>query len=253
MADIHPLSIERHGKKQFILHNSWSFVGKQNLSPILCTEFSQVAFEYPIVFSNETENSDQLCPVALLGLQPDTNLFVDPSGRWLGKYIPATFRGYPFKAVRISEEKEEFAFCIDESGGHLVDKGGVPLYQNGKKSQFLTDTFKFVREYQLQVPAVKKFCNLLLSLDLFSMIRIELKDAQSDKVFTVSGLQRIDERKLAELSNEKFQQLRENGMLPLIYAHLLSLGHLKRLVELQEKTVSTVGIDDEKLPDSFTF
>ncbi len=254
MADIYPLTADRHGTKQFVPQTSWSFVQKQNLAPVLCTEFAHVACEYPLVFFQTTKESEQLSPFALFGLQADLNSMVDAQGQWLGKYIPAVFRGYPFMAVKSAEGKDDFVFCIDESAGHLVDKGGQPLFdKSGKKTAFLEKTFNFVREYQQQAPVVTKFCEVLQSFDLFSPLSIELRKDKDNRVVTLAGLFRIDEEKLAAVSVDNFQELRRLGMLPLIYAHLLSLRHLKRLAEMQAVAVRTSAPTEATLPESFSF
>lgn len=251
MAEIHPLSAERHGDKQFLAQKTWSFVAQQQLAPVLCSEFSHAACEYPLVFSGKPE---QLSPCVLLGIQPGINLQVNSQGEWAGQYIPAFFRGYPFVSVKIAEDKDEFAFCIDESGGHLINSGGVSLFtKDGAKSPFLQRTYNFIREYRQQIPAGMKLCKLLQGFGLLAPLNIELRDRKGNRVDKVSELFRVDEKKLAELSGESFLELREAGVLPLIYAQLLSMRHLKRMLELQENVARASAPLEETLPESFSF
>ncbi|MGD1213214.1 MAG: SapC family protein [Candidatus Acidiferrales bacterium] len=47
-------------------------------------------------------------------------MFVGPDGRWLGSYVPAWYRGYPFRLLQ-QEGADEMVLCIDESGKLIVD------------------------------------------------------------------------------------------------------------------------------------
>jgi hypothetical protein len=59
--------------------------------------------------------------VALQGLENGKNLFVAPDGRWLGGYIPAALRGYPFKVLQDNSEPPRHFLCFDEESDLLVD------------------------------------------------------------------------------------------------------------------------------------
>ena len=49
--------------------------------------------------------------------------------------------------------------------------------------------------------------------------------------YRLSGLNVIDETKLRQLDAQTVQQLLKNGLLGLIYAHIMSLGNLGRLAD----------------------
>ena len=56
----------------------------------------------------------------------------------------------------------------------------------------------------------------------------ELKNGPS---FVMNGLMVVDEQKLLALDEPKVIDLFKSGELGLIYAHLISLGNIKRLME----------------------
>ena len=58
--------------------------------------------------------------VGLLSLQPGSNLFVAPGGQWLGAYIPAVWRGYPFRVLP-AEGDESSVLCVDEASEWIVN------------------------------------------------------------------------------------------------------------------------------------
>ena len=55
-----------------------------------------------------------MCPM------PEHNLFVGPDGHWLGGYVPASLRSYPFRVLG-SEGSGQLALCVDEDSGLVVE------------------------------------------------------------------------------------------------------------------------------------
>ncbi|WP_449359356.1 SapC family protein [Alishewanella longhuensis] len=47
----------------------------------------------------------------------------------------------------------------------------------------------------------------------------------------INGIHMVDDQKLNELSDEVFLELRKQGYLTAIYAHLMSLQHTQKLVQ----------------------
>ena len=60
--------------------------------------------------------------VALFGLQNGQNLFVDPQGRWMARYIPARLRSYPF-SLAFREGMPDPLLCVDESSRLIGEVG----------------------------------------------------------------------------------------------------------------------------------
>lgn len=253
MSQIHPISFERHGKKQITPLDTWAFAAAYHLAPLVVSEFPQAAQNFPIVFVKSQPDADALAPFALLGFKQGENLFLTKTNQWRSNYIPAFFRRYPFAMARIDAEKPEFALCVDEESGLIADSGGAPLFDaDGEKSPALEKAFKFTSEYQKLVPMGNMFCALLQELDLFVPLDITLEDG--DKKIKLQGLVRIDEVKLNALKDEDFLKLRTQGVLPLVYAHLLSLAKISELGNLQKRNLPPAQAQPEtKLPDRFSF
>ena len=63
----------------------------------MLAEVGQVGSWMPIAF---IEQAGRFVPMAMMCPMPEHNLFVGPDGQWLGGYVPASLRSYPFRLVR---------------------------------------------------------------------------------------------------------------------------------------------------------
>jgi hypothetical protein len=201
------------------------FAAKTNSVPLLAGEFADAAREYPIAFVNTPTG---LVPAALLGLRENENLFISVDGKWDARYIPAYVRRYPF--VSAQDATGQLLVCIDEAAPCLGSTKGEPLFAGGKPAPQLDHAMQFLQEFQQGVVATEAVTARIEALGL-------LRDADSlarlddGREFRLNGLRVVDEGKLRELDREVVLELFANGALGLIYAHLLSLGNLGRLVD----------------------
>jgi hypothetical protein len=54
-----------------------------------------------------------------------------------------------------------------------------------------------------------------------------------EQPFIYRGFQMVDEEKLRELRGDELRKMNQNGMLPLIYAHLFSLAQMRDVFQRQ--------------------
>ena len=205
----------------------FSFARKTNSVILAGVEFAEAAKEYPIVFA-ATAN-DKIVPVALLGLRNEENLYVDEDGKWDAKYIPAFVRRYPFVLAE-GNKPSELAVCIDEDyAGFQEDEGESLFNEDGTNSPMLDKALKFLGEYQQQYSLTEKFIEALKELDLFQTLnaRIDLTDGRK---FALSNFMVIDEKKLLGLKQKDAFNLFKEGKLAWVYAHLISLSNMSRML-----------------------
>ena len=196
--------------------------------PVLGIEFAEAAKEFPIVFvKNPTK--DEISPMVLLGLQKDENLFVNKEGGWNSRYVPAFVRRYPF--ILADAGGNQLVLCLDENFEGLNTEDGVALFDDGKETEYLKDLIQFVTSFHNDSIATGQFTASLKALDLLEekSLKAELKDGRE---FTINGFYVVNEEKLRSLDSENAQQLFYKGELAWVYAHLISLSNLKRLVDL---------------------
>lgn len=221
-----PVSAERHRGLWVKGGTDFGFAADLNSAPLTIGEMAAAGAEYPVVFVGE-----EPMPVALLGAREAENLFVDPSGAWTGKYIPAFLRRYPFVFATPSDGKT-YTLCIDESfSGCNRDGRGEPLFDaEGGRTRFLENALEFTRVYQAQHEQTLAFGRRLKTLDLFEPMHADFK-LNSGRQMRLTGFKVVSRTKLKALDADTLSELMKSDGLEMIYLHLSSLRHLDVLMD----------------------
>ncbi len=224
-----PLNKTEH--KQLCIEpiDSFAFAGKTNSLYVAAIEFPKAAGEYPVVFG---KTGDTVFPVILLGLQDKQNLFVDKKGRWHATYIPAYVRRYPFILARPEDGNGTYTVCVDLSfpGFNTANEGKRLFDSKGKETSLLQQTLAFLQDYQNSVDMTTAFCDALVKLDLLEPMQASI-EMKSGSKYAIAGFQCVNRSRLKALDKEKISELLKSDQLELIYAHLLSLNNLNRLMQ----------------------
>jgi len=178
----------------------------------------------------EQEGGYQL--VAITSLQPGTNLYVGPDGKWLGAYIPAALRGYPFKLVR-QESSDKSILCIDEASGLVMDNtedGNAFFDDQDEPTQQIKYILNFLSETEANRAVTQGAVNALADAGLIIPWALNLK--QGEEVVPVKGLFHVDEAALNKLDDEDFLAVRKAGGLGVAYAQIVSMNQLAVLEHL---------------------
>jgi ribosomal protein L12E/L44/L45/RPP1/RPP2 len=221
------LNREAHKAKKIAPSNSYAFAGKANSLYLAGVEFIEACKEYPIVFTQVGQG--KIVPVAMMGLREGENLYVGKEGQWNAGYVPAFVRRYPFVLAEL--EGQQMGVCIDEGYSGLNEKEGEALFDSkGNNTPFLQNALDFLNRYQVEYLRTDRFCQRLKDMGLLMEMnaKADLFDGTS---FMVNGLMVVDERKLLQLTDAQALELYRSGELSWIYAHLVSLSNLNRLVD----------------------
>ena len=233
MAELAAITPERHAKKVWKHVTDYAFVAEDSAIPLVGAELGKAALAMPIGLI-KIDAGYQL--VAITSLQPGTNLYVAPDGKWLGGYIPAALRGYPFQLAQ-QEGAGEFILCINESSGLVVedvDDGNAFFDDQDQPTQGIKDILNFLIKIKANRDVTQGAVNALADAGLITPWQINLK--QGEKVVPVKGLYSVDEAALNKLDDEDFLAVRKAGGLAIAYAQLFSMNQLtvlERLGELQ--------------------
>ena len=227
-----PLSVEAHGTLGVdAVSKPYGFVAQTNLVPLTVTEFAPAALSYPVIFIG-----DQKMPVAVMALRGGENLFVSDAGEFRPEaYIPAYVRRYPFVFAN-DEVAKRLILCVDRDAPFIKDGGATPLFVDGKPSPYVEQAMEFCNNFELERQRTDAFVKLLIELDLFDTREAVFTPRNPDG--TTAAPQKIaeyfavSEDKLKALPAKKLAELRDNGALGQIYAHLVSLLGWDRLVAM---------------------
>lgn len=225
-----PLSKEQHGALGVVsVAAPFAFAADTHVAPLTVTEFGLAALSYPVIFVGESYQ-----PVAVLGLNQGQNLFIGDDGAWdYDAYVPGYVRRYPFV---LAEDKtaDRMIVCIDRNAPMLSDKPEMPFFDKGEPTDLTKNAIEFCNNFETERRRTESFVQLLRDNDLLATREATYTPQNADG--TPGAPQRIaeyfavSEEKLNALPADKLVELRNNGALPQIYAHLVSLSGWDRLI-----------------------
>lgn len=228
-ASLEPLAAERHAKLGFRRRRDFHFAAKMHAAPLAVEEFARAHFHYPVVFTR----GDPVLPVALLGMSPEQNDFVDDAGKWTeGVYIPSYLRRYPFALARESEGSDRMLLCADITAPNFDESAGPAeekLFEGEEASGYGKSILDFCQKYEEAMARTRRTCAALNDLDLFEDAVVTLQRPDGKRV-RVDGFRIVSEDKLRKLDDEKLADLARRGVVGLIAAHHLSIAQLNGLV-----------------------
>jgi hypothetical protein len=229
-----PLSVELHGKMGVKrLDAPFKFAKGGHAIPLTVGEFPLAAVTGPIIFVG-----DEKLPLSVMGLNAGENMFLRPDGLFEpGVYIPAYVRRYPFVFAN-DDTNQQMVLCVDRDAEFVVEGGDLPFFDaNGQPSDYTKACMEFCNNFEAERQRTMSFVKLLQELDLFELKTATFTPptpegqpvAEPQKIAEYFG---VSEEKLNKLPVEQFIELRDNGALAQIYAHLLSLVGWDRLISL---------------------
>ncbi len=225
--DLVPLSTSLHKDWKLQTQDKAPFLIGQHAIPVTIDEFILAGRFFPIVFSSGATP----VPLALMGLNEGVNVFVDGEGK-LSKpvYVPAYIRRYPFLLARLREGAEEMSLCFDPSApGVGADVDGMPLFDGDQPSQTTQEILNFCEQFETAGQRTQAFVDEVLKLDILIDGEVAIQPDGAEQPYIYRGFKMIDEEKLKELRGDTLRKIAQNGILPLLYAHLFSLQLMREI------------------------
>ena len=215
--------------------------------PLSYTEFSLACHDYPVVFVSGDQGKTAVA-MAVVGLEQQHNLFVTPDLTWdRNFYVPAYVRRYPFCMTRVNvsgQEQPERIACIEKraisaKGDALYDAKGEPLpvWEGMRKLLF---------EFEADLARTEAMCKVIVDLGLLEPFTMQAKPDDGEP-FTLAGMFRVIEQKITALPADKLKELVQNGVLPRIYAHLMSMSNFTRLLARRAARAKPVHRSEAKV------
>jgi hypothetical protein len=246
------VNAERHKTQFWKAPSNYAFTSGSHLTGVSAQEVVHVARALPMGI---VKSGDELVLVALLGFRPNQNLFVAPDGRWLASYIPAAFRGYPFRLAQTEGDPTKLTLAVDEAS-MLVGtdtEGATPFFVDREPHPKTKQMLDFLLKVRQGALLAQRAVSVLAPVIEPWPITVQ----QGSETQAVNGVYRISESKLNSLTAEEFLPMR--SALPIAYAQLFSMQNLPLLERLatfheahrskkvqEEAKLFTPGMEDEK-------
>lgn len=237
--DLAPLNREEHAKFQARTTDRAAWLANQHAIPLTVEEFPMAQRDFPIVFSS----GENPVPLALMGMNEGVNVFFDEEGRALEDiYVPAYARRYPFLLARIRPDAEELSLCFDPTSDLVGEfEDGNPLFENGEPSEHAINTLKFCEQFEIAGNKTATFVEELEKHDLLTDSELTLQREGESEPMVYRGFKVVNQEKLQQLRGDVLRTWNQNGMLPLVFAHLFSLDLVREIFGRQ--------MSQNKVPD----
>lgn len=208
------------------------FARTLNAIPISYSEFATAARDYPIVFTSG-DGGKTFAPVAVLGMGAGENLFSDGASWAKGAYVPAYARRHPFCMARVKTnqvEQQNRLICVEKDA--LDEAQGEPMFDDkGEALAKWQEMQRLLTEYETDLERGRELCAILADYALLEPFSMQATMQKGGQQLQLTGMHRVDEKKIEHLNVSQFKNLAKKGILGRIYAHLLSLGNFARLLE----------------------
>jgi hypothetical protein len=230
--EIVPLNATQHGNMKIHQVEKSPFIAQTHAIPITVDEFGLAQRNYPIVFSI----GENPIPIALMGLNEGINVFLDQDGRPMDTttYIPAYVRRYPFLLAKLNPETDELSLCFDPTSNAVGEfDDGQPLFDGDQPSDATKAILEFCEQFETAGQRTTAFMEDVKKSGLLMDGEVAIQPEGYQQPFIYRGFQMIDEEKLRELRGDELRKMNQNGMLPLLYAHLFSLAQMREVFARQ--------------------
>ena len=224
--DLQPLNAGQHGKMKLKRLLTVPGLSETHAIPVTVEEFTHAQRVFPIIFSA----GDEPIPLALMGLNEGVNTFIDAEGNPIGTpaYMPAYLRRYPFILARLQPESDELSLCVDPTSGAMSEDGdGEALFDGDQPSELTKNILSFCEQFETAGLRTQAFMTDLKTSGLLMEGEVSIQPDGVDQPFLYRGFKMVDEEKLRDLRGDELRKMAQSGMLPLIYAHLMSLSLIR--------------------------
>jgi hypothetical protein len=217
------LSPSQHADQRYLTRDGYNFAAPLSVASIVLAELHKLLPHYVIVFLKEGEHYQ---PMVLLGVG-EKNLYVAPNGKWLGNYVPASVRSYPF--ILANDEQGGKVFAIDAE--HLSEREGDALFDDDEKlTGMAAKTFEFLNQYEHNRHATQQTADALDQAGVVEPWPLSIERNEGQEPLKVNGLYRINEQALNSLEDDVYATLKGAPM-ALAYAQMFSIAQLNQLAD----------------------
>lgn len=202
------------------------------------TEYGDVQREYPIFFRKEA-HTGEFQSIALLGFQPDENLFLEGGG-WQATYVPGIMARGPFLIGFQNQEvggetRREPVVHVDLDHPRISRTEGEPVFlPQGGNSRYLERIGTVLQGIHQGLAVSKAMFEAFIALELIEPVNVEIK-FNAEEQFNLRGLYTISEERLRQLDGESLFKLNSTGFLQGAFLVIASLNNVKKLIDMKHR------------------
>lgn len=227
-----PLDRSEHRELRLRKLDNLDFAKNVNSVPISGVEFFEASRDFPVLFTSTGDG--EYVPAVLLSLRKTGNILAD---NWGEVYMPVFIRRYPFAMT------ESGTVVFDKQSPHLQQEEGDRLFdEQGENTEVMNTVMRFLTDADKQFQATRQFCAACAEAGLLTSFDAQVQ-VEEGRAVNLSRLYAIDEKKLNEFTDEQVLDWFRKGWLPWCYAHLHSLGAVRRLAKREYQTKSASQAD----------
>ena len=226
--DLEPIQRQKHGDMKFRRIDRIEGLGSTHAVPLTTDEFVLAQRYYPVIFSA----GENPVPLALMALHEGTNTYFGQDDMPVDQniYIPAYIRRYPFMLAKLHPDSDQLSLCVDPKSGAVGEfEDGEALFDGENPSENVNEILKFCEQFEQAAQRTNAFMQELKSLDLLMDGELTIQTGDDTPPSIYRGFQMVDEEKFRNLSGDKLRKMNQNGILPLLIAHLMSLSQSRDL------------------------
>lgn len=217
-----PLFSEQHGALRFRRRRDFAFASALHAAPLALDEFMRAQAHYPIVFTRAAPSQ----PVALLGMSPGRNDFVDEDGAWRdGAYVPAYLRRFPFALVKENAASGRMLLCADLTAPNFEPGSDEEaLFDGAIPSSYATNVLAFCTRFEQALAKTRQAAQRMETLGLLEDAKISVRRKDYARPIDIDGFKVVSETKLRALDDGPLLELARGGVIGLIAAHQMSIA-----------------------------
>lgn len=240
MADIVLLNNVTHKDLKIITQYSERFGNNVNAVLIFPTEFADIQREYPIFFQkNPDTNTFQ--SVALLGISPGENLFLN-NNQWHARYIPAIVAREPFiigfedQSAAGGDEHTPVVMVDMDSPRISNSEGETVFLEFGGNTRYLEKINNLLQGIYRGTSVSDAMFEAYTEFELIEPVKLEIT-LNNGEIHRLHGNYTISREKLYALSGDNLAKLNAAGFLEGAFLVLNSLNNMKNLIDIKNSTL----------------
>ena len=110
---------------------------------------------------------------------------------------------------------------------------GQPLFENNEPTELVKNILEFNQSFEEAGARTGAFMNEIKELDLLMDGEVTIQPDGAEQPFVYRGFRMVNEEKFRELRGDELRKMSQNGMLPLIMAHMFSLQLIREIFAKQ--------------------